>query len=192
MFLTWGICFVFEDGKDKCTAVCPYSVWVRLLGPKGQGVLAEGLCCSPAEPLRPAGRTQTGQQAVPLPCLLSGRCLAGCFSWPLRLLLPRLCSLPGSGWFREFTWILENEPVTWRDCDWYSRSLGLKNWLCPPPLPALLHLFSDSGIHPLSYVRSPLCCVTTSKASVGKKTLTSAKSGWGFALHTFSRFGWCG
>lgn len=159
---------------------------------KGQGVLAEGLCCFAAELLWPAGRRRTGQQAAPLPCLLSGHCVAGCFSWLLRLLPLLLCSLPGSGWYREFTWSLENKPVTWRDSAQYSRSLGLKNWICPPPLPALLHLFSDSGIQPLSYINSPLCYVTTSKASVGKKTLTSAKLGWGFALRIFSRSGRCG
>lgn len=137
MFLTWGICFLFEDGKDdKCTAVCPYIVWVKLHGPKEQGVLAEGLCSFPAELLWLVGRMRTGQQAVPLPCLLSGCCLAGCFSLPLRLLSPLPCLYQPEPGREQLTWSLENEPVTWRDCAWYGRSLQLKNWICLPSLPA--------------------------------------------------------
>lgn len=134
MFLTWGICFLSEDGKDdKCTAVCPYSVWVKLRGLKEQGVLAEGLCSFPAELLRLVGRMRTGQQAVPLPCLLSGCCLAGCFSLPYRHCLVFFLALVGT----------DNLPEAWKMSQSHGEtvpdngcSLGLKNWICLPSLPA--------------------------------------------------------
>lgn len=145
----------------------------------------EGRCRLPSLCLgqagRPEGRGEPGEGWCRL--LLPGaRANAD-----LSALLPLLCSLPASAGHTEFTWSLQSEPVTWTDCATYGCNLGLKNWVCPPPLPAPVHSFSVSGMQALSYTAQWRLNVTISKASAGKKTLTSAKLGWGFALRTFSR-----
>lgn len=132
-----------------------------------------------------------------------GRCTAVCpgYVWVRRctqkgqgVLTPLQLSLHCCAPFlplpdRECTWSLQSKPVTWTDSARYSCILQLKNWICPPPLPALLHSVSDSGMQALSYTAQWRFNVTISKASAGKKTLTSGKLGWGFALaHSVALF----